>query len=111
MFDKWLASAMPSRRLTPETALRIRLETAPGRLLGEGQTFEQVVGALRDLAAGRGDLLADAAGALLGGYLASPRTTNPVRLAAFAALVAAGAEPDRTVSTADVVRERSQRIG
>lgn len=68
--------------------------------------FEAVVEELRDEAAGHTDLLAQAAGSLIGLYLARPTATQPRAVAAFATLVLAGADPQALVARADESRER-----
>ncbi|MDQ1106618.1 hypothetical protein [Nocardioides zeae] len=97
---------MPSRRLAPDTALKISLEAGARRRLEDGMPFEVVVEELRAEAAGRTDLLAQAAGSLIGLYLARPTATQPRSVAAFAALVLAGADPQALVERADESRER-----
>ncbi len=49
---------------------------------------------LREMAEGRADLLASAAGSQIGSYLASPRKTDPHQLLAGTLLVLAGADSD-----------------
>jgi len=49
---------------------------------------------LQTLAAGRSDLLASAAGAQIGAYLAEPRAADPHRLLAGTLLILAGADQD-----------------
>ena len=49
---------------------------------------------LQTMAAGRSDLLASAAGAQIGSYLAEPRAADPHRLLAGTLLILAGADQD-----------------
>lgn len=96
---------MPSRRLSPDTALTISLQAGAGRRLEEGRNMEAVVDALRREAGGRGDLLAHAAGSLLGSFLAEPTIARPNEVLAAAALLVAGADLAAAVARADHVRE------
>lgn len=98
--------AVPSRRLSPDTALTIALQASGRRLIEDGVAFEDVAAHLRAEAAGRTDLLADAAGSVLGGYLAAGTTAVPNDMVTIAALVVAGAEPARAIAHADAVRAR-----
>lgn len=97
---------MPSRRLDPDTALQTSLQAGAHRRLQEGLAFAEVVAELRAQAVGRADLLGQAAGSLIGLYLARPDATQPQITAAFAALVMAGADPGTLVTAADEVRAR-----
>ena len=63
---------------------------------------------LEQLAAGRADLLAAAAGSILGGYLSHPGSTHPQALYAVALLVLAGADVDLIVEHVDQARVRSR---
>lgn len=102
---------MPSRRLHPDTALTISLEAGARRRLEDGTPFEELVDQLRDEAAGRSDLLAQAAGGLLGLYLARPTATHPNTVTAYAALMAAGADPVAAVAVTDEARRRCSTPG
>ena len=97
---------MPSRRLSPDTALTIALQAGARRQIEEGAPFADVVTHLRAEARGRTDLLAHAAGAMLGGYLAAGSIGVPNVMVAIAALVSAGADPAQTITQADQVRAR-----
>ena len=59
---------------------------------------------LREMAAGRADLLASAAGSQIGTYLSSPRTTDPYHLLAGTLLVLAGADTDLVEDAVESVR-------
>ena len=59
---------------------------------------------LREMAEGRADLLASAAGSQIGTYLASPRTTDPYHLLAGTLLVLAGADTDLVEDAVETVR-------
>lgn len=98
------AHAMPSRRLSPDTKLEINLIGTAGRLLREGVAWDDAVSQLREIADGRGDLLARAAGNHLGGYLASPGMHHPTELRAALWLLEAGAEPSLVAASVDRVR-------
>ena len=62
---------------------------------------------LEAMADGRADLLAAAAGSILGGYLSRPGSTHPQALYAAALLVLAGADVDRIVEHVDRARRLS----
>jgi hypothetical protein len=97
---------VPKHRLDPDTALEISLNGTAGRRAGDSTPVPDAVNELRQLAAGRADMLARAAGAKLGGFLGAPGTTNPNDVLAAAYLLLAGADPESTRDEADVVRER-----
>lgn len=92
---------MPSRRLTPDRHLEIRLTTTARRLAREGAEREAAVAELRDIAAGRTDILAEACGVALGGFLAQPGIYHPRDLHAPALLFEAGADPDLVTQHAE----------
>lgn len=96
---------MPSRRLSPDTALMISLQAGARRRLEDGISVDVVIDELRREAGGRDDLLAEAAGSLLGGFLAAPEISPPRVILAAASLVAAGADRARVVERAEKVRE------
>ena len=80
-------------------------------LIGRAQLLtdlETSIGAavveLREMAGGRADLLASAAGSQIGTYLASPRTTDPYHLLAGTFLVLAGADSDLVEDAVESVR-------
>lgn len=78
------------------------------RLLADAETsIDTAVVDLRELAEGRADLLASAAGSQIGTYLGSPRTTDPHRLIAGALLVLAGADADLVEDAVESVRRWS----
>jgi hypothetical protein len=57
---------------------------------------------------GRADLLAAAAGSILGGYLSKPGMSHPQAVYAVALLVLAGADVDVIVEHVDRARARAQ---
>ena len=59
------------------------------------------------MAGDRVDLLAGAAGSILGGYLSRPGMSHPQMVYAAALLVMAGADVDLIVEHVDWARERS----
>lgn len=71
----------------------------------------EAIADLTMLAAGRSDLLAEAAATILGGYLAAPGTKHPKVMTAAALLIEAGADPDLVVGMTDAVRDRMERLG
>lgn len=93
--------------LDPDTAAVISLHATALRLVREGLTKADVVVQLRALPGGeRPDLVGRAAGFLLGSYLASPGTSDPLQIDAAAALLATGAAPDAVRGAAEDVRTR-----
>ena len=93
------------RGLDPETALEISLNGTAGRLAADDIDVADAIEQLRDLAAGRTDLLAKAAGTKIGGYLGSP-LSNPNNLKAAYLLHLAGAGDDHAslVAAVDTAR-------
>lgn len=93
-----------SRRLDPDTALEIKLNAIARRHSHEHTPREEAVVDLRAIADGRTDLLATAAGSVLGGYLGAPCSTHPVDVYAAGLLILAGADPAKIVAHVDDVR-------
>jgi len=81
------------RGLDPERALEISIQGTAGRLAGDDVPVLDAIAQLRELAGDRVDLLAQAAGAKIGGYLGTS-LANPLHLKAAYLLVLAsdGAE-------------------
>lgn len=100
-------TAMPSRRLHPDTKLEIDLIGTAGRLLREGVEWDAAVAHLREIADGRTDLLARASGNFLGGYLASPGMHHPTELRPALWLLEAGADPSLVAAAVDRTRANS----
>jgi hypothetical protein len=75
---------------------------APSQDQKDPDIFPEIRG--KALASGRGDLLAAAAGSILGGYLSRPGTTHPSAVYAVALLVLAGADVDLIVEHVDRAR-------
>jgi hypothetical protein len=94
------------KRLTDDMRLEIALIGTASRLIGQPKT--DAVAELPGLAHGRADLLARAAGHLLGWYLGRPGTTDPSAVYAAALLLLAGADPDLTVEHTEAIRLRVQ---
>ena len=63
---------------------------------------------LEAMAEGRDDLLAAAAGSILGSYLSRPGSTHPQAVYSVALLVLAGADVERIVEYVDRARQRSR---
>ena len=77
----------------------------------QGAFGREAVAELEAVAAGRADLLAGAAGSILGGYLSSPGTTQPQLVYAVAMLVIAAADVDLIVERVDRARSTTARRG
>ncbi|MCO7238396.1 hypothetical protein [Aeromicrobium sp. CnD17-E] len=92
---------MARQRLSPDRHLEIRLTTAARRLAREGVDRESAVAELREIAQGRTDILAEACGMALGGFLAHPGIQQPRDLHAPALLFEAGADPDLATQRAE----------
>lgn len=95
------------RGIHPDTRLEVALNGTATRLAHSYVPLREAVGELEALAAGRTDLLAAAAGSILGGYLASPGTCHPQIVYAAALLVVAGADVDLIVEHVDRARRLS----
>ena len=93
-------------RRDPDRFREIALSATARRLAQEEADYREAVLQLRALADGRADLLAIAAGGLLGSYLARATVTDPRLVRAAALLVEAGADPSRTVRETDEIRCR-----
>lgn len=93
-------SREPRQDIQTELALISRaqlltdLETSIGAAVAE----------LREMADGRADLLASAAGSQIGTYLASPRSADPYHLLAGTLLVLAGADTDLVEDAVEAAR-------
>ena len=96
------------RGISADVRLEVRLNGAATRLAHTETPMREAVEQLQALAGGRADLLAAAAGSILGGYLSSPGTTHPNAVYAVALLVLAGADIDHIVEHVDGARARSQ---
>lgn len=97
--------------LHPDVALEIRLNATATRHCRVGTWYDHAVEDLRTIADGRTDLLAKAAGDLLGGYLANPGMSNPATTKMVAMLVDAGADVDLIAPATDRARHLAQRGG
>ena len=93
-----------SRRLDPDTAIEIKLDAIARRHSHDHTPRDEAVADLRAIADGRADLLALAAGSVLGGYLGDPCATHPVDVYAAGLLILAGADPAQIVAHVDDVR-------
>jgi hypothetical protein len=93
---------MARSKLTPDRHLEIRLTTTARRLAREGVDREAAVAELREIAAGRTDILAEACGMALGGLLAHPGIQQPRDLYGPALLFEAGADPELVGQHAEV---------
>jgi hypothetical protein len=95
------------RGISPDVKLNVRLNGTATRLAHE-VPLREAVAELEELAAGRGDLLAAAAGSIPGGYLSRPGMSHPQAVYAAALLVLAGADVDHIVEQVDLARARSR---
>lgn len=95
--------------MTDDQHLEMRLGTTATRLARGGADRAAAVAELREVADGRGDLLALACGRALGGFLALPGMHHPGDLHAPALLLEAGADPDLVAVHADQAREHARR--
>ena len=91
----------------PDTRLEVALHGRATRLAHDDAPMREAVEQLKVLAGGRADLLAAAAGSILGGYLSRPGSTRPQALYAVALLVLAGADVHLIVEHVDRARQRS----
>jgi len=90
-----------------EWQLEHELIRAAHRLASHELKIRVSVLELRTLADGRTDLLAAAAGAHLGTYLAEPRAADPHRLLAGTLLILAGADRDLVAGEVESARRWS----
>ena len=95
------------RGLHPDTRLEVALDGAATRLAHD-DTPLRAVAQLEAMAGGRADLLAAAAGSILGSYLSRPGSTHPQAGYSVALLVMAGADVDLIVEHVDRARKRSR---
>jgi cyanate permease len=91
----------------PDVRLEVALNGAATRLAHQDAPLREAVAQLDAMANGRGDLLAAAAGSILGGYLSRPGSTQPQMVYAVALLVLAGADVGLIVEHVDKARETS----
>lgn len=84
-----MISSEPHEDNQREVALIRRAQLLTDLEISVGASVDE----LRQMAQGRADLLASAAGSQIGTYLASPRKTDPNHLLAGTLLVMAGANP------------------
>ena len=93
--------------MSPDVRLEVRLNGTATRLAHAEAPLREAVAELQELAAGRADLLAAAAGSILGGYLSHPGMSHPQAVYAMALLVLAGADVDLIVEHVDRARARA----
>lgn len=95
----------------PDKHREIALTGLARRHAMEDTSDPEAIAELRLLAQGRADLLAEAAGMAIGGYLAAPGMNDPRTLRAGWLLVAAGADPTLVTGHVDATRRRVGRGG
>ena len=91
----------------PDTRLEVALNGTATRFAHADAPMREAVEQLEALASGRRDLLAAAAGQILGSYLSRPGSTHPQMVYAVALLVLAGADVERIVEHVDRARRLS----
>lgn len=96
------------RDLSPDTAIEVKLDAVARRHGHELTPVVEAIADLRRIAGGRRDLMAAAAGSILGGYLGEPGTCNPVDVYSAGLLILAGADPDCIVAHVDDIRAAVQ---
>ena len=104
-YSEWV---LHGRGIHPDVRLEIAPTGRATRLAHDDAPMREAVEQLRELAAGRTDLLAAAAGSILGGYLSRPGSTHPQAVYSVALLVLAGADVDLIVEHVDRARRESQ---
>ena len=92
----------------PDVRLEVALNGAATRLAHQDTPLRDAVAELKTKAGGRADLLAAAAGSILGSYLSRPGSTHPQAVYSVALLVLAGADVDLIVEQVDRARARSK---
>jgi hypothetical protein len=92
------------RKPDPDRILVARLSGIAIRLARAGAPIDEAVAELRALAGGRGDLLAENAGVMVGAW--SARVDSGDHLLAAGLLVLAGADHDQIARWVEVGRER-----
>ena len=88
----------------PDVRLEVAINGAATRLAHADAPLHDAVQELVAMADGRADLLAAAAGQILGSYLNRPGSTHPQAVYAVALLVLAGADVERIVEHVDRAR-------
>lgn len=97
-------SRRSGRGIQPDTALELKLDAIARRHNHQDTPRDEAVADLKRVADGRADLLAIAAGTVLGGYLGEPGMSHPGDVYAASLLILAGADPDKIVAHVDDVR-------
>lgn len=90
--------------MTPDRRMEIALTGTATSLAVENVPEADAIAELKLLAQGRADLLAEAAGGLLGAWLAAPGTQHPNRVRGAWLLIAAGADPTAIARWVDEAR-------
>ena len=98
------------RGISPDVLLEVRLNGAATCLAHEDAPLREAVAQLEAMAGGRADLLAGAAGSILGSYLARPGSTHPQMVHAVA-LSSALALMSSASSSKSTERVRTPMLG
>lgn len=100
---------MPGGRgIDPETALHVSLDGTANRLADDNVPVLEAIAVLRELAGGRVDAIAAAAGSKIGGYLGtSMANPNQLKAAHLLVLASDGLEHDVLVAAADKARKNA----
>ena len=94
---------------TRDQLLEGKLHTIAERLALEEGSIADAVAELRDIASGRTDLLAEAAGIIAGAWSTRPATSYGTEPIAAGLLILAGADRDALASWYDEGRDRASR--
>ena len=98
---------MPSIRKPTDGILRAQLSGRAVRLARDGGSIAEAIAELRDMAGGRVDLLAEAAGVQVGYWSAKPSGGDAVVAAGL--LIMAGADHKRIAQWVEVGRQRASK--
>ena len=95
------------RRLDPDRFLEISLHGTATRRSCDGTLPSEAVAELKEIMGNRTDLAGLAAGGILGGYIAEPRTSHPATVYAAALLILAGADNSQIIPAFEQARKNA----